>query len=77
MPPFAAGNARKVAKSLDGGDNAPSIIAGLWTYEISSQARMQRLTKSLSAVVATSLAGAVAEVRAVDNKANQAVAPRP
>jgi predicted PurR-regulated permease PerM len=69
VPPFAAGNARKVARSLDSGENGPSIVAGLWSYEISGPARMQRLAKSLSGVVATSLEGAVALVRGVDKKA--------
>ena len=69
VPPFAAGNARKVAKSIGGEANSPTLIAGLWSYERPSEARMQRLVKSLSASVATSLAEAVAQVRAVDARA--------
>jgi predicted PurR-regulated permease PerM len=69
VPPFAPGNARKVAKSLDTSENGPTIVAGLWSYETPGPARMQRLAKSLSGVVATSLAAAVAHVRAVDNRA--------
>ena len=68
VPPFAAGNARKVAKSIGGEASSPALIAGLWSYERPSEARMQRLTKSLSASVATSLAEAVEQVRAVDEK---------
>jgi predicted PurR-regulated permease PerM len=73
VPPFATGNARKVAKSIGGAEDSPTLIAGLWSYEKPSEARMQRLTKSLSAIVATSLAEAVAQVRAVDNKAANAL----
>jgi hypothetical protein len=69
VPPFAAGNARKVAKSIEGEANSPTLIAGLWSYERLSEARMQRLVKSLSASVATSQAEAVAQVRAVDARA--------
>ena len=69
VPPFAPGNARKVAKSLDTSENGPTIVAGLWSYETPGPARMQRLAKSLSGVVATTLAAAVAQVRAVDKKA--------
>ena len=69
VPPFAAGNARKVAKSIGGEANSPALIAGLWSYERPSDARMERLVKSLSASVATSLSEAVAQVRAVDARA--------
>jgi predicted PurR-regulated permease PerM len=69
VPPFAAGNARKVAKSIGGEADSPTLIAGLWSYESLSEARMQRLEKSLSASVATSLAEALARVRAVDARA--------
>ncbi len=72
VPPFAAGNARKVAKTL-AGEGAPAIIAGLWSYEKPGEVRMQRLAKSLSGSVATSLAEAVAQVRAIDEKAARAV----
>jgi predicted PurR-regulated permease PerM len=68
-PPFAAGNARKLAKSIGGEANSPTLIAGLWSYERPSEARMQRLAKSLSAAVVTSLEEAVAQVRAVDARA--------
>jgi len=66
VPPFAAGNARKVARSIGGEANSPTLIAGLWSLERPSEARMQSLVKSLSASVAISLAEAVAQVRAVD-----------
>ena len=66
VPPFAEGNVRKVAKSIGGKANSPTLIAGLWSFERPSEARMQRLVKSLSASVATSLAEAVAQVRAVE-----------
>ena len=69
VPPFAAGNARKVSKTIGGEANSPTLIAGLWSYERPSEARMLRLVKSLSASVATSLAEAVAQVRAVDERA--------
>jgi predicted PurR-regulated permease PerM len=66
VPPFAEANVRKVAKSIGEEVNSPTLIAGLWSYERPSEVRMQRLVKSLSASVATSLADAVAQVRAVD-----------
>ena len=66
VPPFAEASVRKVAKSIGEEANSPTLIAGLWSYERPSEARMQRLVKSLSASVATSLAEAVAKVRAVD-----------
>jgi predicted PurR-regulated permease PerM len=66
VPPFAEGNVRKVAKSIGGEANSPTLIAGLWSYQRPSEARMQRLVKSLSGSVATSLAEVVAQVRAVD-----------
>jgi len=69
VPPFAIGNTRKVAKSIGGAECSPTVIAGLWTYEKPSDARLQRLTKSLTAVVATSLAEAVSQVRALDDAA--------
>jgi hypothetical protein len=69
VPPFAAGNARKVAKSIEEQANSPTLIAGLWSYERTSEARMQRLAKSLSALVATSLAEATAQARAIDARA--------
>jgi predicted PurR-regulated permease PerM len=66
VPPFAEGNVRTVAKSIGGDPDSPTLIAGLWSYERPSEARMQRLAKSFSASVATSLVEAVAQVRAVD-----------
>ena len=66
VPPFAAGNARKVARDIRENDCNPLIVAGLWTYSAASQARMERLRKSLSVIVATSLAEAVAQVREID-----------
>lgn len=69
VPPFAIGNTRKVAKSIGGAEDSPAMIAGLWTYEKPSDARLARLTKSLSAAVATSLAEAVSQVRALDDAA--------
>ena len=66
VPPFAAGNARKVAKSIGVGDDAPRIVAGLWTYGSTGETRVDRLKKSLGAMVATTLAEAVAKVRALD-----------
>ena len=72
VPPFAAGNSRKVARSIGDEEGGPTLIAGLWTSEKPSEARMNRLTKSLSASVALSLAEAVAQVHAVDEKAAQA-----
>jgi hypothetical protein len=73
VPPFAAGNARKVARSIGGEEGAPAMIAALWTSEKPNEARMQRLRKSLSASVAVSLAEAVEQVQAVDQKAEQAL----
>ncbi len=66
VPPFSASNARKVSRDIRQSGAHARIIAGLWTYSSSSSARMERLTKSLSAVVATSLAEAVAQVRAIE-----------
>jgi hypothetical protein len=73
VPPFAEGNVRQVAKSIGGEANSPTLIAGLWSYERPSEARMQRLVKSLSASVAISLAEAVAQVRAVDARSAGAI----
>jgi len=73
VPPFAAGNARKIARSIEEEANSPTLIAGLWSFERPSEARMQRLAKSLSASVATSLAEAVAQVRAVDARAPEVI----
>jgi methylmalonyl-CoA mutase cobalamin-binding subunit len=69
VPPFAVGNARKVAKEIQATASAPLVLAGLWTYTISSEARLQRLTKSMSATVTTSLSAAVERVREADRKA--------
>ena len=66
VPPFAEANVRKVAKSIGGEANSPTLIAGLWSFERPSDTRMQRLVKSLSASVATSLAEAVAQVRVIE-----------
>jgi predicted PurR-regulated permease PerM len=66
VPPFAAGNARKVAKSIGAGAGAPVIVAGLWTYSVTSEGQRDRLAKTLAARIATSLADAVAKVRAAD-----------
>src|SRR5665213_915049 len=46
VPPFAAGNARKVAKSIREYANSPRLIAGLWTYSTSSAARTERLIQT-------------------------------
>ena len=73
VPPFAAGTARKIARSIEEEANSPTLIAGLWSFERPSEARMQRLAKSLSASVATSLAEAVAQVRAVDARAPEVI----
>ncbi|MDP9169679.1 MAG: AI-2E family transporter [Acidobacteriota bacterium] len=66
VPPFAAGNARKIAKDIRENGCNPLIVAGLWTYNSTSQARLERLKKSLSLIVATSLAEVVAQVREID-----------
>ncbi|MDE3197056.1 MAG: AI-2E family transporter [Acidobacteriota bacterium] len=71
VPPFSAGNARKVAKGMDEGPEAPRIVAGLWTYSATSPARMERLRKSLNASVATTLAEAIAQVHAIERVAVQ------
>ena len=68
VPPFAEASVRKVAKSIGEGADSPTLIAGLWSYERPSEARMQRLVKSRTASVATRLAEAVAQVRAVDER---------
>jgi predicted PurR-regulated permease PerM len=73
VPPFAAGNARKVARSIGEDANSPTLIAGLWSFERLSEARMQRLAKSLSASVATSLTEAVAQVLAVDARVEKTI----
>jgi len=66
VPPFSAGNARKVSRSIQEHGSAPRIIAGMWTHDASSPAHVERLTKALNATVVSSLAQAVAEVRAFD-----------
>ncbi len=66
VPPFAAANARKVAKDIRESGVAPTIIAGLWTYDSSDSARMERLTKSLRVIVVTSLAEAIAQVETAE-----------
>ncbi len=69
VPPFAAGNARKIAKSIAEETNSPNLIVGLWNLDRASEARMQTLAKSLSASVASTLAEAVAQIRAIDARA--------
>jgi predicted PurR-regulated permease PerM len=66
VPPFSAGNAKKVAKSIQEHGNPPHLIAGLWTYNTSSAARMERLRKAVAGSVATTLAEAVAQVQEID-----------
>jgi predicted PurR-regulated permease PerM len=66
VPPFAAGNARKVARDIRQNGARPLIIAGLWNYDSPSVARIERLTRSLSVIVATTLAEVVAQVREID-----------
>jgi len=66
VPPFSAGNASKVSKSILEHGNSPRIVAGMWTYTASGAARMERLRKLLSASVATSLVEAVAQVREIE-----------
>jgi predicted PurR-regulated permease PerM len=68
IPPFSAGNAKKVAKSILEHPNPPRMIAGLWTYSASGTARPERLRKALSASVATSLAEAVALVQQIEER---------
>jgi hypothetical protein len=68
VPPFSASNAKKVAKSIQEHGNPPRLIAGLWTYNTSSAARMERLSKALAAVVVTTLAEAVVQVRTIDDR---------
>jgi len=69
VPPFSGGNARKVSRSIQEHGSAPRIIAGMWTHDSSSPAHVERLTKALNATVVSSLAQAVAEVRAIDQAA--------
>ncbi|HVW86139.1 MAG TPA: AI-2E family transporter, partial [Bryobacteraceae bacterium] len=66
VPPFAAGHARRIAKSIRESGAAPLVVAGLWTYGSTSTVRLERLKKSLSSVVATTLAEAVAQVESVE-----------
>ncbi len=66
VPPFSAGNARKVSRSIQEHGAAPRIIAGMWTHNASSPAHVERLTRALNATVVSSLAQAVAEVRMID-----------
>jgi predicted PurR-regulated permease PerM len=65
VPPFSAGNAKKIARSILEHGHPPRIVAGLWTYNATSAARMERLRKALSASIATSLAEAVAQVQEI------------
>jgi hypothetical protein len=48
---------------------SPIVIAGLWASDQSSPARIERLRKTLSAVVVTTLAEAVAQVEAAEKVA--------
>jgi methylmalonyl-CoA mutase cobalamin-binding subunit len=66
VPPFAASNARKVAKDIRDNGAEPTMIAGLWSTSAASAARIERLQNSLSVIVATSLLDAVAEAIAAD-----------
>jgi predicted PurR-regulated permease PerM len=72
VPPFSVGNARKVSRSILEHGSGPRIIAGMWTHDASSPAHLERLTKALNATVVSSLAQAVAEIRAID-QANEPV----
>jgi predicted PurR-regulated permease PerM len=69
VPPFSAGNAKRVAKSVLEHSLGTRIIAGMWTYNASSAARMERLRKTLSASVVTTLAEAVAMVQGIEETA--------
>jgi methylmalonyl-CoA mutase cobalamin-binding subunit len=69
VPPFASGNARRISKDIRDSGVAPIIIAGLWTSDQSSPARMERLRKSLSAIVVTTLAEVVAQVESAEKVA--------
>jgi predicted PurR-regulated permease PerM len=71
VPPFSAANAKKVTRSILEHGSAPRIIAGLWTYTASNEARMARLRKALSASVATSLAEAVAQAQSIEQDVPQ------
>jgi predicted PurR-regulated permease PerM len=64
VPPFAATNARKLAKQIRGNLNGASLIVGLWTLSPAGENQSQRLKQALSASVATSLADALAHIRA-------------
>jgi predicted PurR-regulated permease PerM/methylmalonyl-CoA mutase cobalamin-binding subunit len=66
VPPFAASSAKKVARDIAKSGVTPIMVAGLWNYSTPDSPRIERLRKSMSLVVATTLADAVAKVRAID-----------
>jgi predicted PurR-regulated permease PerM/methylmalonyl-CoA mutase cobalamin-binding subunit len=72
VPPFAAGHARKLVKNIRESGSEASILTGLWGYssnkEVTTNARLERLRKSLSGDIAASLAEAVACVKVVNER---------
>jgi hypothetical protein len=78
VPPFAAGHARKLTKNIRESGSEATILAGLWGYtsskETTSNARLERLRKSLSGDIAASLAEAVACVKVMSERSSSKAA---
>jgi hypothetical protein len=79
VPPFAATNARALAKQIRGNIRGATLIVGLWTLSPAGENHAQRLKQTFSASVATSLAEALAHIRAVHVPAGElrTVSPNP
>lgn len=66
VPPFAASHARALAKRIRGTIRGATLIAGLWTLTPAGQNQIQRLKQTFSALVVTSLAEALGQLRQTD-----------
>lgn len=75
IPPFAAGNARRVAKDIRQSGVTPRLVAGLWTYESTTPARAERLQKTLSVHVVTCLRDAVSRIQSLEEKEESSNGP--
>jgi predicted PurR-regulated permease PerM len=59
VPPFAAGNARKMVRGLKEKGIESELLVGLWGHEFAAANQKDRMAKSVGAAVATSIAGLV------------------
>ncbi|HWD98509.1 MAG TPA: AI-2E family transporter, partial [Bryobacteraceae bacterium] len=71
VPPFAATNARTLAKQIRGNIHGATLIVGLWTLSPAGENQAQRLKQAFSASLATTLADALVHIRGVDVPAGQ------